>query len=162
MWLGTQNNGVSRYDGHGFKTWTTKDGLAGNEVTSIIQDREGRLIFGTYGGGVSLFDGRVFQTLTSRDGLATDGVYDLHQDRKGDIWIATAGGITRYRPYRTPPPIRLKEVFAEHSYGPVERVNLTTTQGYLAFEFQGQSFKTRPGDKWPMCTDYRGTMKTGE
>jgi ligand-binding sensor domain-containing protein/signal transduction histidine kinase/CheY-like chemotaxis protein len=144
MWFGTWAGGVSRYDGKGFRTWDVKEGLAGNWVMSIIQDQEGRLLFGTWGGGVSLFDGKVFQTLTAQDGLGSDRVRDLYQDRKGDIWIATeGGGLTRYRPHRTPPPIHLAKVVTDRDYGPVGEVSLTTTQDYLAFEFQGHSLKTR-------------------
>ena len=144
IWFGTKTGGVTHYDGQSFTTYTTADGLAYNWVHHIIQDRDGRLLFGTLGGGVSLFDGRVFQNLNADDGLGGNMATRLLQDRRGDIWIAGAG-VTRYRPYHTPPPIRLLNVVAERDYGPVDQITLPATQDYLAFEFQGSSFKTRPG-----------------
>jgi len=149
IWFGTKTGGVTHYDsrrpvGQNFTTYTTADGLAYNWVHHIIQDRDGRLLFGTLGGGVSLFDGRVFQNLTTADGLGSNMVPSLLQDSRGDIWFAGAG-VTRYRPYHTPPPIRLLNVVAERDHGPVDQIELPATQDYLAFEFQGSSFKTRPG-----------------
>ena len=145
VWLASSKGGVSRYDGTGFSTYDVDDGLGGNLVTAIAQDREGRLLFGTWGGGVSLYDGQVFQTLTSDDGLADDRVYDLYLSSKGDIWIGTQAGVTRYRPYRVPPPIRITDVIADRSYGPTPEIRLPTSQNHLMFEFSGSSLKTRIG-----------------
>jgi|AP82_1055514.scaffolds.fasta_scaffold240243_2 hypothetical protein len=41
LWFGTDGSGVSRYDGNEFKTFTTRDGLAGNSVRSIYRTGEG-------------------------------------------------------------------------------------------------------------------------
>ncbi len=49
LWFGTWE-GVSRYDGEQFVTFTTEDGLAHNRVYCILQDGEGNLWFGTQGG----------------------------------------------------------------------------------------------------------------
>jgi serine phosphatase RsbU (regulator of sigma subunit)/ligand-binding sensor domain-containing protein len=144
IWFGTKTGGVTHYDGETFTTYTTADGLAYNWVHYIIQDRDGRFLFGTLGGGVSLFDGLVFQNLNTDDGLGGNMATHLLQDSRGDIWIA-GGSVTRYRPYHTPPPIRLLNVVAERDHGSVSRIDLPATQDYLAFEFQGSSFKTRPG-----------------
>ncbi len=45
------------------------DGLEGNGVPSMLEDRSGQLWFGTYG-GVSRYDGQTFTTFTTDDGLA--------------------------------------------------------------------------------------------
>jgi ligand-binding sensor domain-containing protein/serine phosphatase RsbU (regulator of sigma subunit) len=142
-WIGSMSNGVARFDGEKFTHFMVEDGLAGSWVMQILQDGDGRMVFGTAGGGVSLFDGLVFQNLTTEDGLAGETIRGLYRDRRGDIWIGTDGGATRYRPNRTPPPIRIREVVADRSYGPVAEVALPSTQDYLALEFEGCSFKTR-------------------
>jgi ligand-binding sensor domain-containing protein/serine phosphatase RsbU (regulator of sigma subunit) len=149
LWFGARR-GVSRYDPHRppgeqFVTFTTRDGLAANVVQSIMGDQEGHLWFGTLG-GVSRFDGLVFQNLTKRDGLTSNRVYRVLQDKNGDIWIASAEGAIRYRPGRTTPHIRLTDVAADRSYGPVETLRLSTVQEYLTFEFQGRSLRT-PRDR---------------
>jgi transcriptional regulator with AAA-type ATPase domain/ligand-binding sensor domain-containing protein len=147
LWFGTEG-GVSRYEGQRFVNLTTRDGdgLAHPAVTSIMDDREGRLWFGTYGGGVSLYDGLVFQSLSRKDGLVHDAVQGLLQDHKGDIWIATEGGVTRYRPSRTLPLVRLTDVVADRRYGLIPELSLPVSQKLLAFEFQGSSLTTQSKD----------------
>ena len=143
LWFGTEGGGVSRYDGTQFVTFTTEDGLVHNWVSSMLEDRSGNLWFGTEGGGLSRYDGTVFQCLRKWDGLVNNIIEDMHQDRNGDVWIATRGGISRYRPHSGRPSIRLKNIVANRDYGVVEEVRLPTSWAYLAFEFQGRSFKTR-------------------
>ena len=143
LWFGT-DGGVSRYNGAAFTNFTAKDGLAQNQVRSIIEDQKGHLWIGTFGGGVSRFDGLVLQTLTGNNGLVNDTAHQILQDRHGDIWITTEGGLTRYRPSHTPPTIHLTAVIADRGYGPVQELSLPSSQQFIIFEFQGQSFITRP------------------
>ena len=70
LWIGTRE-GLCRYDGRTFTTWTTDDGLVQNSITQLIEDREGNLWMGTFG-GVSRFDGQTFTNFTTADGLPLD------------------------------------------------------------------------------------------
>ena len=144
IWAGLQSGGVSRYDGQTFTDYTTANGLSHNYVIHIMQDRQGHLWFSTWGGGVSRFDGKVFQSLIKGDGLPHNATQESLQDREGNIWIATEGGAVRFRPDTTPPPVRITGVVADREYGPLAEFSLSTSQDYLAFEFLGTSFKTRP------------------
>ncbi|MEW6752930.1 MAG: ATP-binding protein, partial [Candidatus Latescibacterota bacterium] len=65
-------------------------------VTSLAEDRDGRLWFGTYAHGVGVSDGRDFAFYTTREGLIHDHVNDVLVDRQGHLWFATAGGVSRY------------------------------------------------------------------
>src|SRR2546428_8399239 len=49
MWFGTAD-GVSRFDGYRFVTYTKDDGMESNVVTSITEDQQGRLWIGTTAG----------------------------------------------------------------------------------------------------------------
>ena len=122
-WVGT-GGGVSRYDpstarqdtaallrasgkspstlrqtqgsGQRFTNFTTRDGLAHNEVYALFQDREGHLWFGG-NGGVTRYEARTWTTFTTQDGLAQDDVSSIFQDREGNLWFGTnGGGVTRY------------------------------------------------------------------
>ncbi|MBI2503195.1 MAG: response regulator, partial [Candidatus Latescibacteria bacterium] len=97
LWVGTAN-GVCRYDGKEVRTFTTRDGLAGNGVLAILEDRAGNLWFGSgwEPTGVSRYDGQEFRTFTTADGLAENTVRSILEDREGNIWFATAAGASRY------------------------------------------------------------------
>ena len=80
-----------------WRTYDVANGLAGGNVISIFQDREGHLWFLTYGVGVARYDGQTFRTFTTRDGLADNYVYSIFQDREGRLWVGTiGGGVSRY------------------------------------------------------------------
>ena len=167
FWIGSRQTGLHRYDGHQNTAYTMRDGLAENHIRCITEDDRGHLWIGTFGGGVSRFDGLVFQRLSRHDGLVNDTVNDIHQDPDGDIWIATEGGLTRYRPHRTAPAVRLTDLVADRRYGPVDAVELQASQHFVSFEFQGRSLSTGPDhmayvyrlqghdDQWRPCYERR-------
>ena len=91
MWFAT-NNGVQRYDGYRWTTYTTADGLAHNTVDCVLQDRDGEMWFGT-AGGINRFGPAAAgesRWTNYRSELAAAGLYgrvtELVQDRGGVIW----------------------------------------------------------------------------
>jgi len=80
-------------------TYTVADGLAGDQVSAIIQDRQGFLWIGTRT-GLSRFDGVSFRSFDTRDGLPHAGVHDIVEDSAGSLWFATGGGLVRMRTER--------------------------------------------------------------
>jgi len=94
LWIGTLGGGLSRFDGQSWKSYTKKDGLAGNLIHAITIDSEGLLWIGT-DGGVSRFDGKKFHNLTGKDGIGA--VFSIAIDRHGDKWFGTFGGVSQYR-----------------------------------------------------------------
>lgn len=79
------------------RTYSTADGLAGDDVRAILQDARGLLWIGTTT-GLSRFDGETFRTFGTADGLPHTSVADLLQDRDGTLWVATGGGLARLEP----------------------------------------------------------------
>ena len=94
IWFGT-GNGVSRFEGNSWQTYTQQNSLAGNPVNAIIQDQEGAIWFGT-GNGVSRFEGNSWQTYTQQNSLAGNPVNAIIQDQEGAIWFGTGNGVSRF------------------------------------------------------------------
>ncbi len=96
FWLGTENKLVRYKDGVA-TSYTTKDGLAGNDVRVIIADAAGNLWIGSYGGLTRYCQGK-FTHWTERDGLPSDSVRALYEDAEGVLWIGTYdGGLGRFK-----------------------------------------------------------------
>lgn len=73
--------------------YTTSDGLAGNTVRDIYEDRQGNIWFAT-GNGVSKFNGKSWTTYnTSNSQLGHNSVWAIIQDRDDDMWFGTSTGI---------------------------------------------------------------------
>ncbi len=99
--------GATRYDGKSFTTFTTREGLASNDVTAITTDAQGNVWFGTDGGGVSKlsvaksresgYDGKTFVNFSTAEGLPHYAVKDAFQTKAGELWLALSGGVSRYR-----------------------------------------------------------------
>ncbi|MCQ2576509.1 MAG: HD domain-containing protein [Treponema sp.] len=72
------------------RTWNAEDGIQGNSITDILQDKDGYILFGTYG-GLTRFDGVKFEVLNK----LYDEKYNffsaraIMEDSKGNIWVGS-------------------------------------------------------------------------
>ena len=101
----TTGRGVSRYNpkegGNGsFSNFTKAEGLSGNRISRMLEDRSGNIWFATYdGGGASRYDGKFFTHYTTEEGLSFNKLQTIIEDKQGNIWIGTNGaGVCRFRP----------------------------------------------------------------
>ncbi len=126
LWLGTYGGGVSKYDGNridaiengeniysqnqqdlkkingkfvkSFTNYTTAQGLAGNVVKCMLEDKRGNMWFGTNGNGISKYScpdkngNSTFTNYSLAQGLSNNVVYSIKEDKTGNIWFGTAGG----------------------------------------------------------------------
>jgi len=100
IWVGSGfagAGGANRLTEHNrFVGMTRKDGLAGDKVRLIYEDRLNRLWFCSEYDGVALFVGGVHQrTLTTTDGLAGQEVKKIVEDADGAYWLATDHGLNK-------------------------------------------------------------------
>ena len=86
--------GVSHFDGQQWYNLTTADGLAGNIVYSIAQDKNNVLWFGT-NNGLSRYDGATWTTYNQATGLLENNVYAILALPSGEIWAGTKRGVSR-------------------------------------------------------------------
>ena len=93
MWLGTNGRGICKLLGKRFSHYTLADGLPGNIIDGITQDRDGTYWLASYDEGLirmTIDNGSVrFSNYTIEDGLASNSLNDLTIDPEGNLWIAT-------------------------------------------------------------------------
>jgi ligand-binding sensor domain-containing protein/signal transduction histidine kinase len=93
LWIGTGGFGLYKVSPSGAVTlYTTRNGLAGDQIVSIFQDRERNLWFSTTS-GVSKLVSKQLTNYTIFDGLPEQLVQCILEDNKGNIWIGTRLGL---------------------------------------------------------------------
>lgn len=72
------------------RTWTSEDGIPGNTITDILQDKNGYILFGNYG-GLTRFDGVKFVTLNKLydERYEFFSARSIMEDNKGNLWIGS-------------------------------------------------------------------------
>ena len=105
IWVGTEDNGVSRFDpaAPSGKQWTqftaknTGGGLGDDDCYSLTCDRLGRIWVGTLNHGVSVFNGHEWKTYDQMTGPLGGHVVALATSPlDGDIWGGSEAGLFRY------------------------------------------------------------------
>jgi signal transduction histidine kinase/ligand-binding sensor domain-containing protein len=96
LWFASEG-GLHRYADEKFTNFTTADGLPINEITNLLNLKDGRLLIGTRSGLAMLQDGK-FTAITNQDDLDNDHIRSLYEDADGTIWIGTYDtGLIRYK-----------------------------------------------------------------
>ncbi len=91
LWVGTNGGGVARWKDGAFLTATTRQGLAGDQVTCLYQDAEGSLWIGT-SAGLSRAQGVRFGSEGVPPELRHEDIRAIAEDRHAGLWVGTAAG----------------------------------------------------------------------
>ena len=96
LWVGTWGGGLSLIDTKNFtfRNFTTQDGLPGNFIFAIEEDRTDGLWIGT-NNGLSLFDGKTFQNFSRINGLESKFIFSLEATKDHSLWIGGNKTLTR-------------------------------------------------------------------
>ena len=100
-WFSGRHNGIFRYDGKTFKSFTEKINIG----SAIFRDRTGNIWFD--GGekmnsiesiaGLWRYDGKSFVNFSTKNGMGKYSVWNMLADKNGNIWIGTRNcGLYRY------------------------------------------------------------------
>ena len=109
MWVGTEGSGLFRVRADGkVRQFIASDGLPGNLVASLLEDREGNLWAGMRlpaTAGLVLLDPAaadaqtpiVRRSFSSADGLPVHWIGALYQAGDGRIWLGTTAGLCEWQ-----------------------------------------------------------------
>jgi signal transduction histidine kinase/ligand-binding sensor domain-containing protein len=86
LWIGTNNDGLYRINGHQLDHFAEQDGLTGNTVENIYEDVEENLWVVT-ASGLDVFRDIRVATVSTREGLWNDVAASVLAARDGSIWI---------------------------------------------------------------------------
>ena len=92
-WVGTQSGGLIHAHGGAREPFASTDGLTGDVVFAVFEDREGNIWVAT-DKGMDRFSANSVATFSDREGLAGP-VFSLVAARDGSIWTTAAGLIYR-------------------------------------------------------------------
>ena len=104
IWVGTEGDGVFRYDPDAepesqWSQFTNNNGLGDNNAYSIACDKQGRIWVGELNHGVAVFNGVRWQNYDVLDGPIGERIFRIAVcPTDGDVWMATSAGLTRYSP----------------------------------------------------------------
>ena len=98
VWVGTDGDGIYRMINNRFVHYNIKDGLAGNKIRAIYEDREGILWIGTERGGLVKYEHNSFQKFDD-PAFKAEFISSITEDKQGALWIGTreGGGIFKIR-----------------------------------------------------------------
>src|SRR5579862_7373977 len=95
IWFGTEGGGLNKYDGRSFSVFSTRNGLAGNVVSSICEDSRGAIWVAT-SDGVTRIENASAVSFTTAEGLADDGTHVIRIDPEGNPWVGTEKGVSKW------------------------------------------------------------------
>jgi PAS domain S-box-containing protein len=153
LWVGTLNKGIYRIQGNKVDHLGSSDGLSGDAVTGLFQDREGNIWVATSGGIDNLRDLRV-ASFSTRQGLSSDQVNSVLASRDGTVWIGNyhldvlrSGKITSIQPRNRLPGRRTTSLLEDRA----GRLWVGIDRELSVFE-QGRFQKIHTGDGSPLGT----------
>ena len=95
LWIGTMEHGLVHVHQERTDLFTRSDGLSGDRIEALFEDREGNVWVAT-SEGLDRFREFVVPTISAKQGLAGDDVESVLAARDGTVWRGTRGGLNRW------------------------------------------------------------------
>lgn len=146
VWLATVD-GATRWNRSDDtqRTYYTRDGLAGDEVLTIMIEPDGVRWFGT-ADGLSRFDGASWTTYTTAHGLPSNHVRVVFRHPDGALYVGTAMGLVRYDGVRF---TRLpRDGVDDYSPGPYGTSDILVQDDVLWIATSGAGTYRFDGNRW--------------
>jgi PAS domain S-box-containing protein len=95
LWIGTADRGLLHVHQGRTDLFSRSDGLSGDWVGYLFEDREGTIWVAT-GDGLDRFREFAVPTISVKQGLSDTNVGSVLAARDGSTWLGTAGGLNRW------------------------------------------------------------------
>lgn len=93
LWIGSKGGGIARYENGAVQRFTTKEGLGGDYVFSLVRSSNGALWIGSGGAPMTRYhNGRFVQF-----GTAEQTTWAVFEDHNGSLWFSTPNGLGRFK-----------------------------------------------------------------
>ncbi len=88
------DHGLARESPNGWEIIDARQGLPANDISAVVQDREGSIWLGLLGSGLARWLGyNEWQSWTDREGLSRESVWSIARDPVGRLWVGTQFGL---------------------------------------------------------------------
>lgn len=94
-WFGSNGNGLTKFDGTNYSYYNTEQGLSGNFIRDIEQDRGGNLWIST-NRGVNFYNGMFFINFSDKIPLKGKETFCTYKDKNDNICIGAYAGYYKY------------------------------------------------------------------
>jgi signal transduction histidine kinase/ligand-binding sensor domain-containing protein len=95
IWIGTTRAGLLRLHQGRVDVFTTAQGLSGDAISALFEDREGNIWVAT-NEGLDRFRELPVALMSKRQGFAADVGFSVLSARDGSIWVGSGNGVTRW------------------------------------------------------------------
>ena len=92
LWVGTASKGIFQIHGNVVDHYQQTDGLSGDGILALFEDREG-IVWAVTTNGIDSFREPSVTTFSAREGLAADAAAGVLARRDRTIWVANAGSL---------------------------------------------------------------------
>jgi ligand-binding sensor domain-containing protein len=96
LWIGTVQRGLIHVHRGRADVFSRADGLSGDVVLSLFEDREGSIWVATTG-GLDRFRELPVTTVSARHGLSSDATQSVLAATDGSVWVGAVDGLTRLK-----------------------------------------------------------------
>ena len=96
LWIGTHQRGLIHVFHGRTDVFRKSDGLTGDIIAGIFEDREGNIWVST-SGGLDRFRELPVTNISATQGLSSDHTDSILAATDGSVWIATHDGLTRWK-----------------------------------------------------------------
>jgi signal transduction histidine kinase/CheY-like chemotaxis protein/streptogramin lyase len=88
------NQGLARHTPAGWEIISAEQGLTTNDISAVIEDREGSVWLGLLGSGLARWLGyNEWQSWSTAEGLSRESIWSIARDTGGRLWVGTQFGL---------------------------------------------------------------------